>query len=158
MKVIKRWTRPDNYAGAEWPEHFVAIGQHRDSDALVRANFKAMLKALGGETDTVIVVREGHWLVGWVEWIAIHQDDAKALQVADEIKAALADYPVIDDDAFSTEEDEEAQQTWANCYSDQERLKYIREHKSQFDFNDLADILAQVRGRYFRGYASELIN
>ena len=48
-----------------------------------------MLTALGGETDTVIVVRETHWAVGWVEWIAIHQDDEKALKIADDITGKL---------------------------------------------------------------------
>jgi hypothetical protein len=48
-----------------------------------------MLKALGGETETVIVVRETHYLVGWVEWIAIHQDDEKALKIADDITGKL---------------------------------------------------------------------
>ncbi|MEH2569789.1 hypothetical protein [Bradyrhizobium sp. AZCC 2289] len=48
-----------------------------------------MLKALGGESETVIVVRETHYLVGWVEWIAIHQDDEKALKIADDITGKL---------------------------------------------------------------------
>lgn len=154
---LKLWTLPSNYAGAEWPDHYVFLGQHRDSDALVRANFKAGLKALGGETDTVLVIHEGHWAVGWVEWIAIHKDDHKALELADDIMASLEDYPVVDDDAFSAEEDEEAQEVWTNCYSDKERLAYIRQHRTQFDFHDMADLMALVKGRYFNGYASELL-
>jgi hypothetical protein len=85
-KNLKRWKRPENYFGAEWPEYFSSgVGQSRDSDALERSNFTCMLEALGGESDTVIVVRESHWAVGWVEWIAIHQDDDKALEIADKI-------------------------------------------------------------------------
>lgn len=84
---LKRWTLPDNYYGAEWPNHFSSgVGQSRDSDAPERSNFERLLKALGGESETVIVVRESHWSLGWVEWIAIHQDNEKALAIADEIK------------------------------------------------------------------------
>ena len=155
---LTRWMRPDHYAGASWPEYFSSgVGQHRDSDALERSNFISMLNALGGESDTVIVVREGHWAVGWVEWIAIHESDAAALKEADEIVAALADYPVISDDHFSETEIEEANEVWTNCYDDAQRLNYIRQHRSQFDFHDYADLIANVRGRYFSGYASELL-
>jgi hypothetical protein len=117
-----------------------------------------MLRELGGESETVIVVRESHWAVGWVEWIAIHDDDKPALRIADELVAALSDYPVIDEDHWSELEQEDAQQVWANCYSDSERLAYVREYRSQFEFHDYADLIGCIRGRYFAGYASELLN
>lgn len=155
---LNRWQRPSHYFGAEWPEYYGSgIAHHRDSGALDRSNFKEMLKALGGESDTVIVVRESHWAVGWVEWIAIHEDDTKALQEADEIMAALEDYPVVNDEAFSEEEQEEASQVWANCYDDRRRVEYIREFRSQFDFHDMSDLMACARGKFFNGYASELL-
>jgi len=158
-KNLKLWTMPDSYFGAVWPAYYSAgLGQSRDSDALERSNFICMLRALGGESETVIVVRESHWAVGWVEWIAIHQDDAKALQIADEVQAALADYPVVNEDHWSTLEDDEAQEVWANCYSPDERVAYIRRHRSQFEFHDFSDLLGCVRGKYFAGYASELLH
>jgi len=87
-KNIQRWTRPDHYFGKAWPDYFSSgVRQSRDSDALERSNFECMLKALGGESETVIVVRETHWAVGWVEWIAIHESDDKALKIADDIQA-----------------------------------------------------------------------
>jgi hypothetical protein len=87
-EFLKRWTMPPNYFGAVWPAYFSSgVGQSRDSDALERSNFTCMLKALGGETETVIVVRETHYLIGWVEWIAIHESDDKALKIADDIQA-----------------------------------------------------------------------
>jgi hypothetical protein len=157
-KHLKRWTMPDHYAGAEWPDYYSAgVGQSRDSDALERSNFTVMLKRLGGESETVIIVRESHWAVGWVEWIAIHESDAKALAIADEIKGDLADYPVIDDDHFSETETEEANYVWTECYSPADRIAYIRENRSQFEFRDFADLLGCVRGKYFAGYASELL-
>lgn len=155
---LKRWTMPSHYFGAEWPDYYSAgVGQARDSDALERSNFACMLKALGGESDTVLVVREGHWAVGWVEWIAIHPGDTKALATADDIKRGLEDYPVVNEDHFSELEREDAEQTWTNCFDDAGRLAYIREHRDQFEFHNMADLMGCVRGRWFGGYASELL-
>jgi hypothetical protein len=112
-KHLKRWTMPDNYFGAVWPATYSAgVGQSRDSDALERSNFSCMLQDLGGESDTVEVVRESHWLVGWVEWIAIHQDDEKALRVADANKARMEDYPALNEDHWSELEWTEAADFW----------------------------------------------
>jgi hypothetical protein len=87
-KHLRRWTRPENYFGAAWPLYFSSgCDQKADSDAVERGTFDDMLKALGGESDTVIVVRESHWKLTWVEWIAIHQDDERALRIADAIMA-----------------------------------------------------------------------
>jgi hypothetical protein len=155
---LKRWKLPRNYFGAEWPEYYGSgVGQHRDSDALARSNFASMLKALGGESKTVKVVRESHWAVGWIEWIAIHQSDTDSLRTADGIVASLADYPVIDDEHFSETELEEAYEVWERCYSVAERIEYIRKHRDQFDFESYAEMIDCVRGNCFRGYASELI-
>lgn len=155
---LKLWTMPDDYIGEAWPTTYSAgVGQSRDSDALERSNFAAMLAAIGGESETVTVVHEGHWAVGWVEWIAIQQDDDKALEIADKLVEGLEDYPVIDENDFSEREQEEANETWAQCYSPEERIAYIREHDSQFEFHDYQDMLGCIRGRYFVGYASELI-
>jgi hypothetical protein len=101
-KNLERWRLPKDYAGASWPEYYSAgVGQHRDSDCAEQSNFDAMLRLLGGESDTVVVVRENHWAVGWVEWIAIYHCDYKALQIADEAVARLEDYPLLDDDDHS---------------------------------------------------------
>ena len=112
MSALTRWTLPAHYAGEVWPEYFVFLSQHRDSDALTRSNFTCALAAIGGESDTVRVVRERHWAVGWVEWIGIHEDDAGALEKARAIAATLKSYPVVNEDHFSQLEWDEAQQTW----------------------------------------------
>lgn len=114
LKAIKRWTLPDSYCGAHWDEWFIFIGQNRDSSALDRSNFECALKALGGESDTIQVVRERHWAVGWVEWIAIHELDEKALIEADEMLCALSDYPILDESHFSELEWSEAESYWAS--------------------------------------------
>jgi len=35
---LDRWTLPKNYFGAEWPDYYVFLSQHRDSDTLTRSN------------------------------------------------------------------------------------------------------------------------
>ena len=155
---LKRWSMPSHYFGATWPAYYSAgVGQSRDSDCLESSNFATMIRALGGESDTVTIVRESHWAVGWVEWIAIQQDDGAALKIADDLIARLQDYPVLDESDFSEREQEEANQIWTNCYDSKERIAYIRKHSSQFEFHNFADLLGCVRGKYFAGYASELI-
>ena len=82
---MKLWTRPDSYWGAEWHDFYVFLSQHRDSDSLTRSNFTCALDKLGESKscqwgETVQVVRENHWAVGWVEWIAIHKSDLSADQ------------------------------------------------------------------------------
>jgi hypothetical protein len=157
-KHLKPWSLPSHYIGECWYEYYSAgVSQHRDSDCLERSNFQSMLEHLGGESDTVTVVSENHWAVGWVEWIAIHQNDERSLQIADAIQAKLQDYPVINEDHWGELEMEEANQVWRECYQPQERIEYIRQNRSQFEFQNLCDMLACVRGEYFAGYASELL-
>ena len=156
---LRRWTRPDHYAGAGWPQYYSSgVGQSRDSSALERSNFVCMLKALGGESATVIVVSERHWAVGWIEWIAIHETDARALEEADDIAGALEDYPVVNESHWSELETEEANEVWTQCYDVRERIAYIRKHRDQFEFRNFADMLGCVRGNYFAGYASDLLS
>ena len=163
---LQKYSRPSNYAGATWFNYYSFLGQSRDSSALERSNFAAGLKAIGGEksadddeeTPLVCVVRENHWAVGWVEWIAIHETEATQLEIADKIKGDLEDYPVVDENLFSEYEQQEADETWKNCFNPKGRIEYVRQHRSQFEFRDMADLFGCIRGKYFAGYASELIS
>ena len=157
---LKEWKMPDSYFGATWEGYYVFLCQNRDSDCLERSNFRMALELIGGESEAesgVQVVREGHWAVGWVEWIAIPAGPSVAISKAVEIMDDLESYPVVNEEDFYRLEDEEAQKVWSKCYDDKERLDYIRENRDQFDFSDWADLRAVVRGNYFTGYASELL-
>ena len=140
---LERWKMPRDYFGAEWPEYYSAgVGRSRDSDCLEESNFHAMLAALGGESETVQVVRESHWAVGWVEWIAIHESDETALREADRQQERLEDYPVLDDDDHSLREWEECERVWSDCYTDRERIRYLRERHIATGFRDLRAAVA----------------
>lgn len=129
---LTRWSMPSHYAGEVWPNYYSAgCGQSRDSDALERSNFACMLEAIGGESDTVQVVRESHWAVGWVEWIAIHQDDETVLAIADAVKAALEDYPVVNEDHWSELEYNEAADYW-DSLSPREKVQEAMDVRARY--------------------------
>ena len=168
--TLKKWTRPSYYIGANWPDYYVFLGRNRDSDCLENSNFECGLKAIQAvaskepipgdedESATVQTVCENHWAVGWVEWIAIHESDKAALAEAERLLERLENYPVLNEEDFCERETNEANEVWKNCYRPKERVEYIRAHRSQFEFRDFQDLIGCVRGHYFAGYASELIN
>lgn len=159
---LKRWSMPNHYFGEVWPDYYVFLSRHRDSDELTESNYRVALAALEAlpefDGESRLEVRESHWAVGWVEWIAIHADDEAALRAADEMTASLEYYPVLDDSDFSELEEENAAKVWRYCYNDRDRVAYIRRHRSQFEPRSFADLLACARGKYFLGYASELLH
>lgn len=146
-----------NYAGSiPDPEWLVVLTRSRDSDILTESNFECALSELGGESETVNVFRFGHWACGWWEALAV-QSGSEEEKIALKIKSELDDYPVLDEADFYGREQEEADSIWRDCYTPQERLKYIRENRNEFDFHDFKHLMGCVRGEYFLGYASELI-
>jgi len=64
----------------------------------------------------------------------------------------------VDEMDFSELETETANEIWEKCYNEKARIEYIRKNRSQFDFNDFLDLWHCVKGEYFCGYASELID
>ena len=62
------------------------------------------------------------------------------------------------EDCLCSWEHEESQRVWRECYRTKDRLEYVRDHRDQFDFRSFAEMLACVRGHFFAGYASELLN
>jgi len=134
-------------------------GQNRDSGALDRSNFRTAEKILA-EVDPngsdYEVHRFGHWACGWFEVILVRPETAAAKE-AEGIEATLADYPILCDSDHSELEQEDANETWRYCFNDAERVEYIRDHRSQFEFRDWADLIGCVRGHYFAGDASSLL-
>lgn len=90
------------------------IGQNRDSGILDRTNFKSAIKILEKAGIDHDVKRANHWAVGWVEDLVIRVGDDKAIAEIEGIKAALANYPVLDDDAYSAAECAQEEEDWQN--------------------------------------------
>lgn len=147
-----------NYAGEiPEPEWLCLLTRNRDSDCLAESNFRSALRELGGESETVRVDRFGHWACGWWEALSVRAGSPEH-EIAKGISERLESYPVVNEFDFSELESETADEVWRNCYSESARVEYIREHRNQFEFRDFADLMGCVRGRYFAGYASELLH
>jgi len=81
----------------------VLIGQNRDSDVLARSNYTCAIEALESVDPDGSDYEQhsfGHWACGWLE-VVIVRPGSKAYDVAVEIEACLADYPVLNDDHYS---------------------------------------------------------
>ncbi|MCP3460620.1 hypothetical protein [Bradyrhizobium sp. CCGUVB23] len=75
------------------------------------------------------------------------------------IVTPAADYPLANNCGRSKEdEQEQAKNIWADCFAPQDRIKYIRKNRSQFEFRDYNQMMDVVRGRCFTGCALELVN
>jgi hypothetical protein len=148
------WDREAEEEIAEW--WVLPCGRNRDSDCGTESNFAVALRMLGGEGENVQIHRFGHWACGWYELIVVRPDTEQA-KIAHEIEESLDGYPILDDDDFSEREREAADQTWRDCFNAKERLAYVREHRSQFEFPDFACLLDCIRGNHFAGYPGELL-
>lgn len=146
-----------NYAG-KTPEEslLVVMAKNRDSEIYTESNWKCALELLGGESNTVQIIRFGHWACGWIEYMCV-VEGSKSEPIAQDIENRLEDYPILDECHYGQLEMEKANKIWKDCYTDQERIEYIRQHKSQFEFSNFADLMSCVRGNYFAGCANELI-
>lgn len=131
-KHLALWTLPGSYMGEHWNDYYVFLTQHRDSDSVTVSNYICGLRAVGGASETVLTVTEGHWAVGWVDWIAIHKSDDKALEIADKLAGDLIDYPVLNEDHWSGLEYDEACEYWESM-SIRDRAEYcVRAGQSIF--------------------------
>jgi hypothetical protein len=97
---MEKWSRSENYIGESYFDYYVLLSRHRDSGLVEESNFWSALKMLGGESDTVKVVRAKHWAVGWIEFILIHESDKESVDKGNEIEESLNNYPILDEDAF----------------------------------------------------------
>lgn len=127
------WIRPNCYVGQTWEGWLVFLGRNRDSDLLTNHNFETALERLEEvnadhpteDTRTVFAVRESHWAVGWVEWIAIHPSNTRAVALANEMADDLDGYPILDEDRYSEKEWEAVYESWASL-SVRDRYELIK--------------------------------
>jgi hypothetical protein len=108
-----------------------------------------------GESDHE-VLDFSHWANGWFR-ICIIRPGTPSHITAQDIETNLDIYPILNEEDLSEREHEAATYVWEICYNNAQRLEYIRENRSQFEFRSFAEMLGCVRGSYFCGYASELL-
>lgn len=145
--------RPADYSGY-WPgdDGFVPayIGRSAQSDVLEESNFAAALdrlhEAAEAITDeppsvSVYVHRASHWAAGWVEsiWVAAHPDlVARVMQ----LREALEQYPVLDEDDYSRREWEDLQDALKDA-TDAAYRSLDDRYGMTFDYA-LAHVMAEV--------------
>jgi len=115
------WKRPSNYIGADWNGWLVFfLSQNRDSDCLTRSNFQCAFERLkkhatdleSEDCQSVQIVSENHFLVGWVEWIAIHESNKPAIEEACAIYERFENHPVVNESHWSEMEFNEYLEAW----------------------------------------------
>ena len=77
---------------------YFVISRNRDSDLLGQSNFECALQELGGESETVEVVRFGHWGYGWIEYLLTDERHGEKVQ---EIEKRLANYPLLNEEDYT---------------------------------------------------------
>jgi len=169
MKTLSDYFKTSSAYWGEKSDWLVVATLHRDADCLSRSNYRCFVELLGGKksagskgsqeiSDTVAIEEANHWAVGWIQYLIIAPTAADKIAIAEKYLAELEDYPVLDESDFSDLETEEADQVWRDCYRPKERIAYIRNSsRGEFEFRSFADLLGCVRGKYFAGYASELL-
>lgn len=131
--------------------------QTRDSEPYEESNFAAQAKRLDAAKAEYETHSFRHWACGWVEIVLI-APTPEGIAAGEAIEQGLDNYPYLDENDVTERERVGADETWGRCYSNKQRIAYIRRYRSQFDFFDFADMLRCARGGRFFGYASELIS
>lgn len=158
MHTMREHFGQDGIYWGERGDWLVFMTRTRNSDVLEHANWEAAQASLPtSEGDGWYIERVSHWACGWVEYLIINPTAKACLRVAAGILDRLVDYPVISDETYAKVEHEAALGVWQNGFDRDDRVAYIRKFRSQFDFYDMRDLLANVRGETFGGYAGELL-
>ena len=139
---LVRWTWPPHYFGARWDGYYRAPqARNRESELLTQSNWTIQLRELEKHKadvpdDDIVsptVVRENHCMVGWIEWVAIHESNVEALKVADALAEQLESYPILDEDHYSDLEYRAYWDEWEGRYV---RREFANDLKEVFDLGD----------------------
>jgi hypothetical protein len=114
------WFRSDLEDADDW---CVVYNQHRDSGLIDESNAHVIQRELAkfAESDDPDVVpeRHDHYLVGWIEGFSIrvfkNGDITPAFARYFDLQNALEDYPILDQDDYSTREYEATVENIAAC-------------------------------------------
>ena len=139
--ILRKWQRPRDWSGQEWNGYYVFLCRDRDSGELDNSNFETAhnalhelpaYTALDSNREFYLsryIVRESHWLCGWIEWIAIHGGDTLALQAAEEMADRMERYAVLDENDYTARELEHAARWWYRAGL-RERIRAIGDYSN----------------------------
>ena len=103
------WYRNDIEDADNWS---IVYSQHRDSGLIDESNAsvieREMMTFTDGDDPDVVAERHDHWLVGWIDGFSIrvfkNGQITPAFRRYVELQNALEDYPILDEDDYSTRE------------------------------------------------------
>jgi len=113
------WDQDRDAEKRGWEGIDIGYAQHRDSDVLVRSNWKVIHEEIfdtfgyGNDWD---IASLGHWAVGWVEFIIFDTARKDIKEFFNVIQKKLDDYPILDEMLYSDMEWEENHPTEKECY------------------------------------------
>ena len=127
---MELWERADNYMGPDFSDYFLLYSTCRDSEVMNRANYEAIKSEFKARDfklkKGVIIEGASHWAVGWVEYILIHKDNKRLVELGHKIREALDDYPVYDECLYSDMEHQERVETFKD-FGEQATLETLAE-------------------------------
>ena len=139
-EFLELWETASNYIGPDYSEYYTLVGYSRDSGPIDRSNFEAfrdLLSTKNGELRRgVEVMSFSHWGCGWFDLLMIHKNaNPKLLKIADETKAALSDYPILDDSHYYETIQEEIEETHKNLgrYEYRQLAEFLEIELEQFE-------------------------
>lgn len=134
---LRRWTRADNYAGADLSDRYTVIGRTRDANLLEASNYDvacAQLQALDPDGRYVEIHHFRHWACGWIDALTVRVDaPAALLAAADTLLAQLADYPILDESDYCDRESAEMARIWGGM-DRRDRIAAYLEHQRRMGY------------------------
>tara|TARA_Y100001972_G_scaffold8925_1_gene9392 strand:- start:1333 stop:1815 length:483 start_codon:yes stop_codon:yes gene_type:complete len=120
-----KWTTPDDYAGFNPVGDYVLYSRTRDSGLLSEVNFRELENEFDEDAyqnDFVYGFRASHWACGWVDYLMISKKAPEnIINEANELLNALADYPVVNEVAYSEAEYDAIVEYWDNLTDDKKK-------------------------------------
>ena len=117
-KNYKDFSWTDRPSEGVWCLHYTHT---RDSDRVERSNGKAIaVEMLKESSDDVSLEHHTHFAVGWVDGVAVkvYGDDGavtEAFQKLHELLEKIEEYPILDEDGYSSLENDELTEQMSQC-------------------------------------------
>jgi hypothetical protein len=129
---LRKWDHPTswdssaNFVG-EKPKGYALYSRNRESSILETINFEEFLRRLGGESESVTIVRHRHWACGWIEYLMLKEDAPHTLiETAIEITKSLDAYAILNEELYTEAQLDSMRKHWDNL-SMKDRIDYCKD-------------------------------
>lgn len=142
LKPYSTYTDRTNYLGDTQPDFLIAlVGQ----DILYDANEEELInrfKKIDLVEDTDFMLTSiGNFCGPPTNFVLVHKDSVLAVDIAENAKIEIENYPVLDDEIYSRLETEETKRRWNDNLDDEERAEWSLEELGE-ELSNWDDIVA----------------